>query len=110
MRSTIFAVLAMTALTACAGEEEEEDGSLADREANIASLTGDAAAGETTYAANCAGCHGADGSGGDPGPNIVGAEAEEVAEYVLYGEDEMPAFAASLEDQDIADIIAFLNQ
>lgn len=40
---------------------------------------------------------------------MLGEDASEIAEIVLNGEDSMPSFADSLEDQDIADIIAWLE-
>lgn len=80
-----------------------------DRVKTITDLTGDATAGADVFAANCASCHAADGTGGT-GPDLT-AEAEdpaEIAEYVLYGEDEMPAFDGDLTDQEIADVVAYV--
>ena len=74
----------------------------------ITALTGDADNGAAIYAANCAGCHGADGSGGGA-PRATGRDADEVAAIVLSGEDEMPSFADLLDDQEIADVIAWLD-
>lgn len=80
----------------------------ADRVDDIMALTGDPASGATVYAAECASCHGADGTGGS-GPNITGEdEAEEIAEYVLFGEGDMPAFDGDLTDQEIADVVAYV--
>jgi mono/diheme cytochrome c family protein len=106
MRLSLLVILPFLGLAACATETEEAEGSEVDA---ILALTGDTAAGETVFTSNCAGCHGADGTGGS-GPNIVGESAEDIAEAVLYGEGDMPAFGDTLEDQDIADVIAFLNQ
>ena len=74
------------------------------------SLTGDAANGDTLYQANCASCHASDGTGGS-GPNITGEieETGELTDIILNGEGDMPGFADSLSDQDVADIIAFLQ-
>ena len=64
--------------------------------------TGDApASGEDLYAANCAGCHGADGGGGN-GPAmgyiVPGMDAEDVAEVIMMGEDSMPPIAVTAEE------------
>jgi mono/diheme cytochrome c family protein len=80
----------------------------AGRADTILALTGDADAGAAVYETNCAGCHGTDATGGSA-PGILGEESEEVVEVVLYGEDDMPAFAETLEDQAIADVVAWLD-
>lgn len=92
----IFALL----LSGCADEEVNKD---------ISAANGDATSGETLYADNCAGCHGAAGEGGS-GPAIAGnPEGDaETAEVVQNGEEEMPAFP-DLSDQDISDILAYLE-
>lgn len=88
-------------LAACGGTTPSDD---------ILSLTGDAANGETLYAAQCAGCHGVDGSGTGAGPNITGEEVEdEVVDIIVNGEESMPAFGDSLSDQEIADVLAYLD-
>ena len=74
----------------------------------ILGLTGDADSGAGVYAAHCAGCHGADATGGTE-RGILGESAEETVEIVLNGEDSMPAFAETLEDQAIADLLAWLD-
>lgn len=80
------------------------------REGTILALTGDPVNGATVFAANCAACHGADGSGGS-GPAIAGWDesGEEFLEYVLYGEDAMPAYDGVLTDQEIADVYAYVQ-
>ena len=76
----------------------------------ILGLSGDAANGGTVFAANCASCHGAAGDGGS-GPAIAGdTEVDEIASIVLNGEEEMPAFADTLSDQEIADVIAWVGE
>ncbi len=98
IRTALFALPA-SSLVGCAGSERVD---------TILALTGDADAGATIYADNCASCHGADGTGATERA-ILGTESEEIAEIVLNGEDSMPSFADSLEDQDIADIIAWIE-
>ena len=81
-----------------------------DRSTAIADLTGDTTSGETLYGANCASCHGADRAGTSAGPDIRGEiEGGETIDVILNGEDTMPAFADTLSDQEIADILAFLQ-
>lgn len=98
-KGTLF-IAALVALTACG-----DDSALS----SIEALDGDAAAGQALYEANCASCHGTDGTGGS-GPDLVeeAPPKSEVIELVYYGEDAMPAFADSLEDQEIADITAYV--
>jgi len=73
------------------------------------SLTGDATAGATVYADNCASCHGADATGGS-GPNLVGeVETDEATDIIMNGKEAMPAFADILSEQDVADVIAYLQ-
>lgn len=82
-----------------------------DRATTIAGLSGDTGAGEATYGVHCAVCHGADRAGTASGPDIRDEvdEAGEVIEVILGGEGTMPAFADTLSDQEIADIVTFLQ-
>ncbi|MCB9685365.1 MAG: cytochrome c [Alphaproteobacteria bacterium] len=103
MRGVMVAALAL--LVGCGGDDG--GGSRVD---DIMALTGDAAAGESVFASNCAVCHGADGTGGT-GPDITGeSEADEVAGYVLDGADGMTAFDGVLSDQEIADVVAYVTE
>ena len=84
---------------------EQEDGSAA---------VGDAAAGKEVFAtAGCGGCHtlGAAGSSGAVGPNLDGAKpsAERVVDRVTNGKGVMPPFKGSLDEQQIADVAAFVS-
>ena len=86
-----------------------------DHAVSIAKLTGNAENGKTLYESAdpspCSSCHGPLGKGGS-GPNIVnevGSETEEFIDTILTGEDSMPGYDSSLEDQEIADIIAYLK-
>jgi mono/diheme cytochrome c family protein len=79
-------------------------------------------AGEPIYLANCASCHGADGSG--DGPMQTLPEAEPLAESLPALSDAevsyrianglagtpMPAFAASLTEQELRDLVSYLRQ
>ncbi len=105
------ALALVTLLAGCPPEEEPTPTAPADRVSAILDLQGDATAGETVYADNCASCHGADGTGQGEFPGIVGEVGEgnesEVLAVVLNGQGNMPAFD-SLSDQELADLLAFL--
>lgn len=74
--------------------------------------SGDAAAGQTTFAQTCAPCHGADAKGTGAGPNITGEVNElaedELAGIIKNGYENMPA--QNLSDQQVVDVIAWLEQ
>jgi cytochrome c551 len=100
-RWTWFGVIA-TLVSGCGDTAQVDD---------IRALEGDATNGEAVFGANCASCHGVDGTGGS-GPNIIGEAGEDDAEWVeiiLGGEDTMPAFVDVLTDQEIADVLAWLK-
>ena len=67
--------------------------------------------GGAIFASNCAGCHGADGRGGEHAPNIATAPEvqhmtdRELAGIIRYGiaGAGMPAFS-SLKQQEVADV------
>ena len=101
MNRFAFLLLAL-GLTGCATGGSRTD--------TILGLSGDAANGGTVFAANCASCHGADGNGGTE-EGILGEDDDaEVVQVVLNGEETMPAFADTLSDQDIADILAWMAE
>ena len=72
--------------------------------------------GAPIFAANCAGCHGADGRGGEHAPNIATAPEvqhlmdRELAGIIRYGISGvgMPAFS-SLKQQEVADVVSYLR-
>lgn len=70
-------------------------------------IVGDADAGETLFADNCAACHGADGTGGS-GPDITGLDATTVEDTVIAGEGDMPAYGETFDEQEIADVVAYV--
>ena len=69
--------------------------------------TGSVARGEGVFSTACAGCHGADASGG-VGPALVGSGlgAEEVAGIVAVGRGAMPG--GLVEGQEAADVSAYV--
>jgi cytochrome c oxidase cbb3-type subunit 3 len=72
--------------------------------------------GAAIFASNCAGCHGADGRGGEHAPNIATTPAvqhlmdRELAGIIRYGiaGAGMPAFS-SLKQQEVADVVSYLR-
>lgn len=76
---------------------------------------GEASRGQELYIRNCAACHGAAADGGISGasvlvPPLAGLDPIAIAEGIRIGPFEMPAFdAAVLDDQDVADIAAYLE-
>jgi mono/diheme cytochrome c family protein len=72
-------------------------------------LTGDATAGKALYETNCASCHGATGEGTGQFPSVVGEGGSEAIEIVTNGEDAMPAFGGELTEQEIADVVAYVE-
>lgn len=87
-------------LLACAGDGRVDE---------ILALTGDPVAGEAVFDAHCAACHGTAGSGGSGGA-LSGGDPSGVAEVVLLGEEDMPAFDGDLDDQEIADVVAYVTE
>jgi len=80
---------------------------------DVLALHGEPGAGAAVYSDNCISCHAVDGSGGS-GPSLIDGiprhSDEQIVGLVLDGVgDEMPSFAGSLEDQDIADLLAWLR-
>ena len=76
--------------------------------------TGNAAAGATVFAANCATCHGATGHGGNGGPDLTSIPSAKqlsvVVRQVTKGGPGMPAFAGTLTQQQILDVATYVTQ
>ena len=72
--------------------------------------------GQVQFARSCAACHQADGAGvagafpALKGNAFVQGEAATVIATVLKGRGGMPAFAASLDDQNIALVLSYMRQ
>lgn len=78
-----------------------------DRIDTIVGLTGDPVAGEPVFQTHCAACHAATAVGGS-GPNLVGnTDTEFMAGQILNGGETMLPFADTLDDQAVADIMAW---
>jgi len=76
--------------------------------------TGDATAGAQVFADNCAGCHGADGTGANGGPDLTSIPSarnmERVVAQVTNGGGGMPAFKGALTTKQINDVSAYVVQ
>ena len=94
-------------------EVEEEVAGHVEETTPPAGPTGDATAGKAVFEANCGSCHTlADaGASGSVGPNLDEAKPaiELVVDRVTNGQGAMPAFGASLEEQQIADVAAYVS-
>ena len=93
---------ALAVLVGCADQARIDD---------VLALEGDEASGAELYASSCASCHGDDGSGG-VGPSLIAnvpdQSDDELVDTLLNGPESMPSFA-DLEDQELADILAYLR-
>jgi mono/diheme cytochrome c family protein len=82
------------------------------RVADIVELSPDVVNGASLYEANCLDCHGADLSGGEGGPDLIGALAEhddaDIADTILKGGLGMPSFS-DLSDQEVADVVGYMR-
>jgi len=110
MRLVVLGLMSALVFTVACDTAGSDDGG-SDRATDIAGLTGDTGAGEALYGLHCAACHGADRAGTASGPDIRNEvdEAGEVIDIILEGEAAMPSFSETLSDQEIADILAFLQ-
>jgi alcohol dehydrogenase (cytochrome c) len=74
----------------------------------------DAGAGKQTFADNCSTCHGADGKGGNGGPDLTAIpdakDMTKVVKQVTEGGGGMPSFRGQLNPQQIANVSAFVVQ
>ena len=77
-----------------------------------AEVKGNADDGKQVFSDNCTTCHGADGLGGNGGPNLKNVadkgNLEAVVRQVTDGGGGMPAFKGQLDDQQIADVSAYV--
>jgi alcohol dehydrogenase (cytochrome c) len=96
------------------GTQHEGEGNNPTTTTTAAPTTGNVAAGATVFADNCVSCHGADGRGGNGGPDLTQfPQAKTVAgvtKQVENGGGGMPAFKGQLTPQQIADVAAYVTQ
>jgi mono/diheme cytochrome c family protein len=76
--------------------------------AGAAATGGDIYRGETVFQRECAGCHGAGGTGGGVGPTLAGSglDAATVTAVVQQGRGVMPAGIVAGQEQ--ADVVAYV--
>jgi mono/diheme cytochrome c family protein len=79
-----------------------------------ASAGGDAETGRELFATHCAACHGPDGRGSGNVPPLVGVTErlgpEVAARTIRDGRDRMPAFGDRLDEAQISDLLAHIEQ
>jgi mono/diheme cytochrome c family protein len=96
-------VLVLLAIVVAAGMQAAADRALP---------RGFAAAGEHSFYEHCGDCHGSYAGGGDVGPSLIAPtepfDAGTFEHSIRKGGDTMPA-VRELDDQEVADIIAFLR-
>jgi quinoprotein glucose dehydrogenase len=84
----------------------------ADKAERAVSLEGDPAAGADLWAEHCQECHASDGTGTETGPDLTDDSdtPDQLADKILNGWGEMDGFDDELSAQEVADLIAFLEQ
>jgi alcohol dehydrogenase (cytochrome c) len=79
-----------------------------------AAAAGSAAAGKAVFADNCSTCHGAQGTGGNGGPDLTKLPAaknlQRVIAQVTNGSGGMPAFKGTLTSAQIRDVATFVTK
>lgn len=127
-RAWVAALLAlMLAIAGCGGDDDGDETAQdaapttqetdtaerppAEDEPDGGGQEGNASAGESVFAENCASCHGTTGGGGSA-PSLQRAELAEdrdrVADQIINGGGGMPPFGDQLSDQQIADVTAYV--
>jgi mono/diheme cytochrome c family protein len=95
-------------------EPKGEGGGKEPEEGAEAGAGGDPGAGAEVFANNCSICHGADGKGGNGGPDLTTqpkAKTEAGAiEQVTNGGGGMPAFGGQLSEEEIEDVASYVVQ
>lgn len=106
--------LSLGVFGACGGEDDDGNGGTG-RAEEILALTGDANAGSASFS-TCASssCHGSDGTaGGNADRNLAvkvpSMTEAQLVDVILNGSGDMAA-QSQLENQDIADIVAYLKE
>ena len=106
--ASALALLSLPLAIACGPEATVSEGfTAAELQEYEGPITGDPAAGDPVFAANCAGCH------PGVGPELQGyAEATpaEVRWIVRNGQDRMPDFSTEqISDADLENVLAYLQ-
>ena len=109
LRSVCAAALVVISASAC-GQHEQRSGNGVQATATSAS----ASRGSGLFAANCASCHGSNGSGGRVGPTLHDERKRKTAiairEAISDPQPPMPKlYPAVLTDQDVDDLTAYVE-
>lgn len=100
--------------TSGAGTTSTSPTSAGDTGTTTQATAGDVTAGEGVFAANCAGCHGPEGTGGNGGPDLTriakAGDVEQVIAQVTNGGGGMPPFGDQLDPTQIRDVAAYVTQ
>jgi mono/diheme cytochrome c family protein len=95
-------------------EEEGAAGGATEEGGGEEASGGDPEAGAEVFATNCAACHGEDGHGGAGGPDLTtmpkAQNEPEAEDQVRHGGGGMPPFEGQLDDEEIANVAAFVVQ
>jgi quinohemoprotein ethanol dehydrogenase len=95
-----------------AGENEETQGGEEEVEGKETAAAPSAEAGGEVFSEQCSVCHGADGLGGNGGPDLTtmpkAKEQKGAEEQVANGGGGMPAFAGTLSEEEIANVAAYV--
>lgn len=86
-----------------------------DRVDAVLKKEGDTAKGEVLFEDDCATCHGSDGQGTNAGPDLTGSKPDEDTQKdwvgtILDGGGDMPAFGDEYSDQEVANVLAWLEK
>ena len=103
------------------GEVDQSEGSPSEaetkeegKEKDAQAATGDPAAGKSVFAENCSICHGADGEGGNGGPDLttqpLAQTVNGATKQVTNGGGGMPAFKELLSTSEIEDVAAYVAE
>lgn len=113
MRTTALCAASLAFLAACAKTAPKTDAELG--------LNSQQAAGRRIFQADCASCHHAYSSAGAQGPSLQGlfkksylpsglpANDRFVRNTIVGGRGMMPGFGATLTDQQVEDLLAYLH-
>lgn len=96
------------------GESSEKEAGGGEEEGSTTAMAGDPTKGAEVFTENCSTCHGADGHGGNGGPDLNTmplAQSEEGAiQQVTNGGGGMPAFGGTLSEEEIENVAAYVAQ
>lgn len=111
--------LSILAVAACNGGGDNGDTDTTDSGTTcteqidcVLELTSDITAGEGVYTSNCVACHGTYGTGGvgsDLTSTVPSLDTRGIAEVVISGQGAMAGFGSTLSDQEIADVVGYVE-